>query len=182
MTTLFREAPCLVEIQWLHEHQNDVLSIMQVLLQTRSIWHESDGWGFGSPLGSRHFLSQNFDTFTRTSLQVENECCYPRTVNIWNCNFTSKMTTNMFNMLTAMMIILVLWMHLVAKLHTLVNLVQNGFSTLIITNTFSLEYLKSRLICLCNLILCLWNMTHNSSKSHRLKMLLKTMKIISMSS
>ena len=35
-----------------------------------SIRHESEGWWFESPLRSKHFLSQNFGTFTRTSVRV----------------------------------------------------------------------------------------------------------------
>ena len=44
-------------------------------------------------LRSRHFLSQNrwhFHKNTRSC--VENECCCPRTVNISNVNFTSKIS------------------------------------------------------------------------------------------
>ena len=44
-----------------------------------SIGHESEGWGFESPSGRDIFCLKNFDTFTRTSVCVENECCCPRT-------------------------------------------------------------------------------------------------------
>ena len=49
--------------------------------------------GIPVPLRSRHFLSQklwHFDKDTRSC--VENECCCPRTVNISNVNFTSKIS------------------------------------------------------------------------------------------
>ena len=66
-------------------------------------------------LGVREiFCFKNFDTFRWTVVRVFKLSA----VNISNVNFTSKMTTNRFNMLTATMIIPVLWVHLVANLHT----------------------------------------------------------------
>ena len=35
-----------------------------------SIRHESEGWGFESPLGRDIFCLKNFDTFTRTPVRV----------------------------------------------------------------------------------------------------------------
>ena len=57
----------------------------------RSIRHESEGWGFESPLRSRHFLSLNIWHFRKNIHPwVENECCCPSIVNVSNVNFTSK--------------------------------------------------------------------------------------------
>ena len=36
----------------------------------KSIWHESEGWGFESPKGRDIFCLKNFDTFTRTPVRV----------------------------------------------------------------------------------------------------------------
>ena len=49
--------------------------------------------GVRVPLRSRHFLSLNLRHFHENIRSwVENECCCPRTVNISNVNFTSKMS------------------------------------------------------------------------------------------
>ena len=49
------------------------------------------------PLRSRHFLSQKFWRFPKnTQSCVENECCCPRTVNMSNVNFTSKISVTYF--------------------------------------------------------------------------------------
>ena len=54
-----------------------------------SIRDESQGWG--SPIRSRHFLSQNvWHLHKNIHSLVENELCCPREVNISNVNFTSK--------------------------------------------------------------------------------------------
>ena len=48
--------------------------------------------GVRVPLRSRHFLSLHFRHFHKNIRSwVENECCCPRTLNIPNVNFTSKM-------------------------------------------------------------------------------------------
>ena len=54
-----------------------------------SIRDESQGWG--SPIRSRHFLSQNvWHLHKNIHSLVENEWCCPREVNISNVNFLQK--------------------------------------------------------------------------------------------
>ena len=60
-------------------------------------YNEHSAWirrlGFRVPLRSRHFLSQKLWHFHKNTRScVENECCCPRTVNISNVNFISKIS------------------------------------------------------------------------------------------
>ena len=68
-------------------------NMAQQMSDPDSIRHESEGLGFESPSGRDIYCLKKFDTFTRTPLRVSKiNAVAPRTANISNVNFTSKIS------------------------------------------------------------------------------------------